>query len=92
MLAEVKDFAAALRPLIERIVDERTRNALRVERYEVSTVANGSVMGVRQPYGNEIFLPYSAAVATAAEGDSVLVLWRGTLSTAKVWCFSDGPA
>lgn len=91
MLREANEFAKALEPLIQKIVDERTRNTLRVERYEVSTVANGTVMGVRQPFGQEIFLPYTQEVASAAEGDSVLVLWRGTLSTAKVWCFGNGP-
>ena len=92
MLGDVSEFAKALEPLIWKIVDERTKNALRVERYEVSTAANGSVMGVRQPYGTEIFLPYSQEVSAAAVGDAVLVLWRGSLSTAKVWCFGTGPA
>ncbi|MBQ1789460.1 MAG: hypothetical protein II008_04730 [Oscillospiraceae bacterium] len=92
MLELTSEFARALEPLIRRIVDDRTKNALRVERYEVSTVADGTKMGVRQPYGSEIFLPYSQEVASAAKGDSVLVLWRGTLSTAKVWCFGNGPA
>lgn len=91
MLELTSEFAKALEPMIRRIVEERTRNALRVERYEVSTAANGTVMGVRQPYGNEIFLPYSQEVANAQEGDSVLVLWRDTLSTAKVWCYGNGP-
>lgn len=81
----------ALEPLIAQIVDERMRNALRVERYDVVTPPNGSVIGVKQPFGHEIFLPYCAEVASAAEGDTVLVLWRGSLSTAKAWCFGSGP-
>ncbi len=91
MLELTSELAKALEPLIRRIVDERTRNALRVERYEVSTAANGTVMGVRQPFGTEIFLPYSQQVQNATVGDSVLVLWRDSLSTAKVWCFGNGP-
>lgn len=91
MLGDVSEFAKALEPLIRKIVEERTKNALRVERYEVSTAANGTVMGVRQPYGTEIFLPYSQEVASATVGTAVLVLWRGSLSTAKVWCFGNGP-
>lgn len=91
MIQYAEEFARALEPLIQKIVDERTKNVLRVERYEVSTEADGSVMGVRQPYGKEIFLPYSSEVASAEEGDSVLVLWRGSLSTGKVWCFGNGP-
>ena len=91
MIELTTEFADLLRPLIEKIVDERCKNALRVERYEVSTAANGTKMGVKTPYGNEIFLPYSNEVATASVGDSVLVLWRGTLSNGKVWCYGDGP-
>ena len=81
----------ALEPLIAKVVDERMRNALRVERYDVVTPPNGSVIGVKQPFGHEIFLPYCAEVSAAEEGDTVLVLWRGSLSTAKVWCFGSGP-
>lgn len=92
MLGEVNEFAKALEPLIRRVVLELTQNALRVERYEVSTEAANGVMGVRQPFGSEIFLPYSDEVKNAQEGDSVLVLWHGKLSTAKVWCFGNGPA
>lgn len=92
MLQEAAGFAEAVRPLIEKIVDERCRNVLRAERFDVTTPADGSKMGVRQPYGKrEIFLPYTQAVANAQEGDAVLVLWRGTLSNGKVWTFGDGP-
>ena len=91
MLSDAAEFAKAITPLIRKIVSAEMRNALRVERYDVSTVANGTVMGVRQPYGNEIFLPYSQTVANAQEGDAVLVLWHGSLSTAMVWCFGNGP-
>lgn len=92
MLRDAADFAEALRPLIERLIKEQTQNVLRVERFDVAEPGNGTVMGVRQPFGNTIFLPYSNAVSGAKEGDTVLVLWRGTLSTGKVWTFADGPA
>lgn len=91
MLQLTSEFARALEPLIRKVVKDLTRNVLRVERYEVSTAGNGTVMGVRQPFGEEIFLPYSQQVQNASVGDSVLVLWRDTLSTAKVWCFGNGP-
>jgi hypothetical protein len=92
MLQDAASFAEALRPLIVKIVDERCRNVLRAERYDVVTPPDGTKIGVRQPYGrNEIFLPYTQAVANAQEGDAVLVLWRGSLSTGKVWCMGSGP-
>ena len=92
MLQESAELRAALEPIIQKIVDERMKNALRVERYDVVTSGDGTKMGVRQPFGTqEIFLPYSQTVANAQAGDPVLVLWRGTLSTGKVWCFGSGP-
>lgn len=92
MLQEAGNFASALRPLIEKIVDERCRNVLRAERFDVTTAADGTKMGVRQPFGKrEIFLPYTQEVASAQTGDAVLVLWRGSLSNGKVWCFGGGP-
>lgn len=92
MLQETGEFASALRPLIEKIVAEKCQNVLRAERYDVVTPPNGTVIGVRQPFGTqEIFLPYTQQVANAQAGDAVLVLWRGSLSTAKVWCFGSGP-
>ena len=92
MLREAAELEAALGPIIQKIVDERMKNALRAERYDVVTPPDGTKIGVKQPFGRqEIFLPYSQAVADAQAGDAVLVLWRGTLSTAKVWCFGSGP-
>lgn len=92
MLQDAANFAEAVRPLIEKIIHEKTRNVLRAERFDVvSTAANGK-MGVRQPFGKQVlYLPYTQEVANAQEGDAVLVLWRGSLSTGKVWCFGAGP-
>lgn len=92
MLQDAASFAEAVRPLIEKLVKEQTRNVLRADRFDVVTPANGSKMGVRQPFGKrEIFLPYTQEVANAQEGDAVLVLWRGSLSNGKVWAFGGGP-
>lgn len=92
MLQDAASFAEAVRPLIEKLVKEQTRNVLRADRFDVVTPADGSKMGVRQPFGKrEIFLPYTQEVANAQQGDAVLVLWRGSLSNGKVWCFGNGP-
>lgn len=92
MLEKSAALQAALTPLIEKIVDQRCRNVLRAERYDVVTPPDGTKIGVRQPFGkSEIFLPYAQSVANAQEGDAVLVLWRGSLSTAIVWCYGAGP-
>lgn len=92
MLQDAASFAEAVRPLIDKLVKEQTRNVLRAERFDVVTPADGGKMGVRQPFGKqEIFLPYTQEVANAQRDDAVLVLWRGSLSNGKVWCFGNGP-
>lgn len=92
MLEEAERFMRAISGRIRRMCREETSNALRVTRYDVTTAPNGTVIGVTQPYSDtELFLPYSSAVSTAQVGDSVLVVWWGSLSTAKVWYFGGGP-
>lgn len=93
MLKDAEQFKKIMTGLIRRVVKEDFSNVLRVERYDVTTAPADGKMGVTQPFGGtELMLPYSEQVATAQVGDAVLVLWRGSLSTAKVWCFGDGPA
>lgn len=82
----------ALKSKISSLVKTLTGNCLRCERYDVTTAPNGSVIGVTQPFGNtELFIPYSNEVAEAVAGDTVLVVWWGTMSTAKAWFFGNGP-
>lgn len=90
MLNEVKEFWAALSPKIRQTVRGMTQNCTRRERYDVSTAPNGETIGVRQPYGSEIFLPYAPAVAGAVTGDTVMVEWRDSLSTGTAVSFGDG--
>lgn len=83
----------ALKSKISSLVKSLTGNCLRCERYDVTTAPDGSVIGVTQPFGNtELFIPYSQEVADAVAGDTVLVVWWGTMSTAKAWSFGNGPA
>lgn len=90
MLNEIREFWAALSPKIRQSVQSMTRNCVRRERYDVSTVPNGETIGVRQPYGSEIFLPYAPTVAGAEVGNTVIVEWRESLSTGVAVSFGDG--
>ncbi len=91
MISEAKAFWDAISGKVKALVQKETENALRVQRYDVTTAPNGSVMGVKQPFGaNEIFLRYSKEVASATVGDTVLVAWWGSMSNAKVYYFADG--
>ncbi len=92
MLDGIIEFWNALKPKVEQTVSEKTGNCLRVERFDVVAAPSSGKISVRQPYGRTISIPYTEAVSTAKAGDTVLVLWWGSLSTAKAWCFGDGPA
>lgn len=91
MISEAKAFWDSISGKVKSLIRKETENAMRLQRYDVTTAPNGTVMGVRQPFGNnEIFLPYSQEVSTATVGDTVLVAWWGSMSNAKVYYFADG--
>ena len=91
MLDQAKAFWDSLAGKVRQTVREETENALRMQRYTVSTAPNGSVIGVTLPYGtNELLIPYSQEVDSATAGDVVLVAWWGNMSNAKVYYFADG--
>lgn len=84
-------FWNALKAKIKSLIKQETSNCFRMERYDVTTAPDGSTIGVTLPEGNnEIFVPYSAEVATALVGDTVIVGWRGSLSNAKAIWFGNG--
>lgn len=90
MLEEALSFWNAIKGKVREAIREDTRNAVRMERYDVTTAPNGTKIGVSQPFGDEIFVPYSAEVANAQVGDTVLLVWWNSLSTAKAYYFGDG--
>lgn len=91
MLNDAQRFWDAIVGKVRRTAQDESKNALRLERYEVTTAANGTKMGVTLPMGTkEIFLPYSNEVASASVGTPVLVGWWGSMSNAKVCYFADG--
>lgn len=91
MLSEAQRFWDAIVGKVKQTVREESKNAFRCERYTVTTAPNGVKMGVTLPMGNtELMLPYSFEVASAHVGDSVLVVWWGSMSNAKVYYFANG--
>ena len=93
MINEATSFWKALSGKSRELVQAETENAFRCGRFDVTTAPNGSVIGVTLPYGsNEILIPYSNEVASAAVGDTVLVVWWNNMSTAKAYYFGDGYA
>lgn len=84
-------FWNALKGKIKSLVNQQTNNCFRLERYDVTTAPNGSTIGVTLPEGSkEIHIPYSSEAATAHVGDTVVVGWYGSMSTAKALWFGRG--
>lgn len=93
MMRDALKFWNAIEGKIKQTVRGMMEKSMQCERYDVTTAPNGSKIGVKQPFGSsEIFIPYSAEVADAKVGDTVLVMWWNSLSTAKAWYFGSGPA
>lgn len=90
-MSEAQQFWESIVGKIKNLIRKETENTMRCERYEVSTAPNGTVMGVKKPYGaKELFLPYSQEVAGATVGAPVLVIWWGSMSNAKVYYYANG--
>ena len=91
MLSEAQRFWEAIAGKVKQTAKEVSKNAFRCERYTVTTAPNGVKMGVTLPMGNtELMLPYSSEVASATVGDTVLVVWWGSMSNAKVYYYANG--
>lgn len=91
MIQDGLAFWNALKSKIVPLVKTETSNCLRCARYDVTTAPNGSKIGVTLPEGdNEIFIPYSLEISEATVGDTVMVVWHGSLSNAKAFWFGNG--
>ena len=93
MMRDALKFWNAIEGKVKQTVRGMMEKSMQCERYDVTTAPNGSKIGVKQPFGTrELFIPYAAEVADAKVGDTVLVMWWNSLSTAKAWYFGSGPA
>lgn len=91
MIQDALDFWKSIQGKVRQAVTSMMTKAMQCERYDVTTAPNGTVIGVTKPLGgDEIFLKYSNEVANAVVGDTVLVVWWGSLSNARVWCYGSG--
>lgn len=81
----------ALKPMVGRLIDERTRSCVRARKMLVTTAPDGSVIGVKHPYGDEVFIPYSSALGSVSAGDAVWVwIYGNNASTMIAMATGDG--
>lgn len=93
MLKEAESFWTSIAGKVRRLIQSETQNTFRCERYDVTTAPADGKIGVTLPLGQtEIFIPYSAEVESATVGDTVLVVWWGSMSNAKAYYFGNGYA
>ena len=80
-----------LKPMIDREIEEKTRSCVRAKKMIVTTAPSGSVIGVAEPYGLEVLIPYSSAISSAAVGDAVWVwYYYNNASTMIAMTMGDG--
>ena len=92
MQKDALNFWNSLKVKVQQLIDNSMRKSLQCARYDVTSAPDGSKIGVTKPCeNNEIFIPYSWECADAVVGDTVLVVWWNSLSTAKAWFKGGGP-
>ena len=89
LLSESEQIERAIRGVVKKIIDEETRDCLRVKKAIVSTAPdeNTGLCGVQLVGDNtELLIPFSSAVASASVGDAVLVATiYNSMRNAVVW-------
>ena len=79
----------ALKPMVDRQIEEKTRSCIRAKKMVVTTAPDGSVIGVAEPYGEEILIPYSSALSGVEVGDAVWV-WMYYSSSTNAIAMANG--
>ena len=65
----------ALKPMVNRLIEEKTRSCVRAKKMSVSSNPTENGVGVKEPYGQEFVIPYSTDMTTIRKGDSVWAYW-----------------
>lgn len=63
----------ALKPMVNRQIEDKTRSCVRAKKMSVTTAPSGGLVGVTEPFCDEIFVPYSSALSDLKVGDAVWV-------------------
>lgn len=73
---EAQKIWNALRVMVDKEIDTRTASCVRSRKMTVMAAPNGSTIGVAEPFGETVYIPYSSTLANAKVGDSVWVDWK----------------
>jgi len=72
---EAQKIWDALRPMVDQEIKKHTQSVIRARKMMVITPPDGQTIGVQEPYGTTVNIPYSTALSGAVAGDSVWVVW-----------------
>ena len=88
---EAQKIWNALRVMVDQEIDRRTASCVRSRKMTVMSAPNGSTIGVSEPFGQTINIPYSSALANVRVGDTVWVDWKfDNASTMVAMATGDG--
>ena len=75
LTAEALKIWDALRPMIDKEINDKTASCPRAKKMKVTSAPDGSVLGVAEPYGDTHYIPYSSSLSNVSVGESVWVWW-----------------
>lgn len=88
---EAQKIWNALRPMVREEARKAALPAVRAKKMTVMTPPNGKTVGVAEPFGPTLDVPYSTAISHLVVGDSVWVQYfYDNASTMFVVCRGDG--
>lgn len=73
--AEALKVWDALKPMIDKEIERQTRSCVRAKKMTVTRRANGETIGVAEPYGEEVEIPYNSGLAGSRVGIPLWVYW-----------------
>lgn len=73
--SEAQKIWKALRPMIDEEIKQKTNSCVRARKMRVMSAPENGLVGVAEPFGNTVHVPYSSQLADLQVGDAVWVYW-----------------
>lgn len=87
---EASELWNALKPIIDKEIDARTQGVVQRRKAKVTTAPSliTNTVGVTEPFGSELFLPFTTNIISASVGDVVWVEYMYGMTNAFVSMFA----
>ena len=73
--SEAQKIWKALRPMIDEEIKQKTNSCVRARKMRVMSAPEDGLVGVAEPFGNTVHVPYSSQLTDLQVGDAVWVYW-----------------